>query len=82
MLEEHWNPITIEQRARQFNDIVRKRGEIINNNVVKLKAVTEIWNKFKLTTIIFNESTDFADVITDQGQRSAAMARIPAPGAA
>lgn len=66
MIEDNWNPIIIEQNARKFNDIVRKRNDIINNNRVKLRAVIDICNRFKLTTIIFNESTDFADIIADE----------------
>ena len=66
MLESNWNPNTIEERAKQFNDIVRKRNELINNNSIKLKAVIELFNKFKLTTIVFNESIDFADAIADE----------------
>lgn len=66
MLEDNWNPNIIEQRARLFNDLVRKRNDILTSHNLKLKIVLDIYKRFKdTTTICFNESADFADVIVD-----------------
>lgn len=66
MLEDNWNPNVIEQRARMFNDLIKKRNDILINHPLKLKVVLDIYKKFKdVTTICFNESADFADIIVD-----------------
>jgi superfamily II DNA or RNA helicase len=65
MLEDNWNPNIIEQRARMFNDLVKRRNDILINHPLKLKTVLDIYNKFKCTTICFNESTEFASSISD-----------------
>ncbi len=65
VIEEHWNPETIYQRAMDFNTLVRNRNDLIINNNTKLDIILEIYKKFKDKTIIsFNESTDFATTIT------------------
>jgi superfamily II DNA or RNA helicase len=65
MLEDNWNPDVLEYRCKQFIELVKARNEILINNDIKLKAAVDIYNKFRLPTIIFNESTEFADAIAD-----------------
>lgn len=66
-LELHnlWSPIAIHNRAKTFIDYVRKRNEILIDNNVKLQTIVEIITNNKVPTIIFNESTVFANKIAD-----------------
>lgn len=62
-IDLYWNPTSIENNARKFMDMVRRRNELLINHEIKLKAVVEIFKKNPVNTICFNESTDFADLI-------------------
>ena len=65
-IDKYWNPDNIKERAVEYYQAMRKRNEIHNINEVKLKAVLQICEKFKgKNTLIFNESTMFADTIAD-----------------
>ena len=66
-LEDNWNPSIIMQDAKNFNDLVRERNELLINNNIKLEAIKKLYIKFKDKTIIsFNESTDFANDIAEE----------------
>ena len=65
MIEDNWNPDVIKEHAEMFNDYVRKRNDILTYNKVKLNAVIELFKRFPVTTICFNESTDFSDLISN-----------------
>jgi len=64
-LHKLWSPIAIHTRAKTFVDYVRKRNDILIDNNIKLEAVAEIISRNFVPTIIFNESTIFADRITE-----------------
>lgn len=66
MINRNWSPTAIENKVNMFEDFVQKRNQLINNNQVKLEAVLNIVEKFKdKIIIIFNQSIDFADKLTD-----------------
>lgn len=60
-----WAPSMIHNRAKVFIDFVRKRNDVLIDNNVKLEAVAEIISRNTVPTIIFNESTAFADRLTE-----------------
>lgn len=62
----NWAPSAIKERCQNFNNVVKRRNDLINNNKTKLNAVLEIVTKFaNKKGIIFNQSTEFADNITN-----------------
>jgi ERCC4-related helicase len=63
--ENIWNPLNIETRVKTFVTFVKRRTDIIHNNIVKLNAVLDIYNKFPNRTICFNESIIFAERIKE-----------------
>lgn len=63
--EEKWTPSAIKERARLFVNAVQDRTELINTGYPKLDAVVKIFSNNQVSTICFNESTNFADSITD-----------------
>jgi superfamily II DNA or RNA helicase len=65
MLIEHWSPSSIKESAKRFVRLVRNRNDLLINNKVKLQAILELYNSNIVPTIIFNESTDFADIIAN-----------------
>lgn len=60
-----WNPNAIHTRGKVFMDYIRKRNELLIDNPVKLQVVGEIIEMNKVPTIVFNESTTFANSIVD-----------------
>lgn len=64
-INDYWSPNAIHEASKKFMDFIRKRNNILINNEVKLNVVKEIVSKYHYPTIIFNESTDFADAITE-----------------
>lgn len=65
-IDRYWNPDTIAENVQMFNDYVTKRNEIINYSEDKLKVILEIIKQNLVPTIIFNESTDFANRIVNE----------------
>ena len=63
--EDKWTPNAIKERARVFTNTVRDRNELIIAGYPKLEAVIKIFEQNQVPTICFNESTEFADTITD-----------------
>lgn len=65
-ISKYWSPENIESRVSMFEDYVRRRNELINNHQAKLEAVLNLVEHFKdKVTIIFNQSIDFADKLTE-----------------
>lgn len=64
-LHKTWSPNAIHVRAKNFNNSIRARNEILINSTIKLHLVGEIVAKNQVSTICFNESTAFADAICD-----------------
>ena len=64
-LDKYWNPNSIYERCKTFKNIVDYRNELINNNENKLKAVLEIIKLNDVPTIIFNDSIDFVNRLTE-----------------
>jgi superfamily II DNA or RNA helicase len=64
-LNAYWNPNNIHERTKNFMEFIRKRNELLINNVVKLYAISELLEMNPLTTICFNESIAFADQVAD-----------------
>lgn len=64
-LHNTWSPMAIHSRAKQFMDYVRSRNEILIDNTVKLHTIGEIVAMNTVSTICFNESTKFADSVSD-----------------
>lgn len=65
LLHETWSPIAIHNRAKQFTEYIERRNNLLVNNNVKLEMVANIISRNRVSTIIFNESTEFADRISD-----------------
>ena len=65
MISDNWSPMAIEEHAKYYMEIVRLRNQLMIDNPVKLNAVLEIYKRFPNRTILFNESTDFADDISE-----------------
>jgi superfamily II DNA or RNA helicase len=77
-IDVYWNPTSIENYAKKFIDMVRRRNELLINHDVKLAAVVEIFKKNPTNTICFNESTDFADLIVDTINKQYSVNNPPA----
>jgi superfamily II DNA or RNA helicase len=61
-----WNPNNLYERCKQFKLYVDRRNEILINNENKLQAILDIIKANPVPTIIFNESTDFVNLIADK----------------
>lgn len=62
----YWTPNSIKDRCQNFNNIVKRRNDLQNNNASKLNTALAIINKFEdKKSIIFNESTDFAEKLNN-----------------
>lgn len=68
-INHYWSPEAIEHRCKEFLILVRNRNNLMIMHPLKLQAVTDIVQKFKKPTIVFNESTDFADLIAQSINR-------------
>lgn len=64
-LAKEWSDEFIKELAYKFNKAMTKRNELLINNIVKLNAVIDIFKQNQVPTICFNESTAFADIVTD-----------------
>lgn len=65
-IEYYWNPNNIKERCINFNNIVKRRNDLQNNNATKLNAVLSIINRFQnKKSIVFNESTEFAEKLNN-----------------
>lgn len=64
-INEIWNPMAISARVKSFDSHVRSRNKLMITHPLKLQVVSEIVLKFMKPTIIFNESTDFADAVSN-----------------
>jgi superfamily II DNA or RNA helicase len=62
-LNEYWNPLAVELRTKMFDKQIRLRNTLMITHPLKLEKVNEVVLKFPRPTIIFNESTDFADAV-------------------
>lgn len=59
-----WNPNLFIGYARSLINAIRNRRNLLNNALAKYNMTVELVNKFNnVKTIIFSESTDFADKI-------------------
>lgn len=66
-IHEEFNPGRIYTDCDAYMQIVRKRNKILYNNIVKEDVTLEIVRIFPNTkTIIFSQSTEFADQITSK----------------
>lgn len=73
VIEVRWNPNNILERAKRFKTIVEHRNELINCNNSKLEAVIKLLEMNSVPTIIFNESTEFVNLIaTELGEEAIA----------
>lgn len=64
-LNKLWSPHAIHNRAKVFMDYIKKRNEILIDHPAKMHMIGEIINMNTVPTICFNESTKFADSITE-----------------
>jgi len=62
--DRYWNPNNIYDNVKLFMESIKKRNDILINNTQKLEAVIQILDTYFPTTICFNESTTFADIIS------------------
>jgi superfamily II DNA or RNA helicase len=56
-----WNPSSLEIEAKKFKYFIERRQDLLINNSIKLEKVVELFDKFPVPTLCFNESVDFAD---------------------
>lgn len=64
-LHQIWSPKAIHDRAKMFMDYIARRNEILIDNPIKLQLIGDIVSRNTVTTICFNESTKFADSVTE-----------------
>lgn len=62
----YWNPNNIYERCKEFKMFVSRRNEILINNENKLELLLYICKQNPVPTIIFNESTEFVNIIADK----------------
>lgn len=62
-INEFFNPSVLQETGRLFNDIIRERNDLIINSKNKISTVLEIIARNPVPTIIFNESTNMANLI-------------------
>ena len=60
-----WEFGFILNEAREFQNSLRSRNNLLIANRIKLNAVLEIYKKLKFPTICFSESIGFADAIAE-----------------
>jgi superfamily II DNA or RNA helicase len=65
MIDDYWNPSTIEHNCRLYAKLVRNRNELLINNKNKLQPILKLVSSTEIPTIIFNESTDFANTLAE-----------------
>lgn len=64
-LHKMWSPTAIHTRAKLFMEYIKKRNDILIDNVEKLHMIGEIISRSMVPTICFNESTKFADTVAE-----------------
>ena len=65
-IDEYWNVENIKLNAKKFYFAMEARNKIHNESVVKLESVIKLYEHYKKNHfIIFNETTNFADIIKD-----------------
>ena len=65
-INELWNPNVIMGYARKLMEGIRNRMSLLQTCHAKYEAIQELVDKFdKVKTIIFSESTDFADNVAE-----------------
>lgn len=69
-IHDMYNPDAIFHDAKVLRNMVTLRTAILSNNVEKLKAVIELSKLDLGKTLIFNDSTDFANKIGESLNRS------------
>ena len=70
-INDLWNPNKIMGYAKKLMNAVRDRKNLLNTCESKYKAVKELVDKFnKVKTIVFSESTDFADTVARAIEKS------------
>ena len=62
----YWNPNNLYERCKQFKQYVSRRNELLINNENKLELLLYICQQSPVPTIIFNESTEFVNIIADK----------------
>jgi superfamily II DNA or RNA helicase len=60
-----WSPMAIHERAKTFMDYIGRRNQLMIDNPIKLEMIGELIARNLVPTIIFNESTVFADSVAD-----------------
>ena len=64
-IDNRWNPVNLYERCKTFKNLMDKRNEILINNKVKAETIISIMKECPVPTIIFNESIDFVDTVTE-----------------
>lgn len=65
-INDLWNPNKILGYARKLMTAIRSRKDLLNTCKSKYQATKELVDKFdKVKTIVFSESTDFADNVAE-----------------
>lgn len=62
-IDRYFNPSHLQETGKLFNEIIRERNNLIINSKNKIQAVLDIIARNPVPTIIFNESTNMADLI-------------------
>lgn len=70
-INKYYNPSNLYERAKIFKDFIYKRNEILVYNKNKLQLTLDIINKYKVRTIIFNESIMMVDELANLLKSSA-----------
>ncbi len=60
-IDIYWNPNSIKDNALAFTNAIRARNKLLSESWIKLDTAVEICKKFNAPTIIFSESSKFAD---------------------
>lgn len=64
-IDLHFNPSNIYDVAMIFGKIIRERNSLIIDSKNKIEAAIEIYKKNPVVTMIFNESTNMANLIAN-----------------
>ena len=65
-IDNSWNPIYLYEKCKTFKQIIENRNELLINNDIKLNMVIEVMKQNPVPTIVFNESIDFVERLTEK----------------
>lgn len=65
-IDHPWSPKQVSSIAQQFSTAMRERKQMIYTATIKIDAIEQLVDKFKVKTITFGEDSNFADAIVER----------------